>query len=167
MPLEELPKPDPGKLNPHFILGEIIDHIQDIIDDFPNVDILELRKQFIDIRNHNVDTEKHVRGFLKAFKRTTPFHEAFEQLDEDMKSRVRGFMDGKPASEVIGADYFHPRASPAAKHHFRLLDLSKKFVDRHEMGKHLELAGKDSGLPIIYEDAAGKKIMEVGFHYGS
>jgi hypothetical protein len=160
MPLEDLPKPDPGKLNPHFILGEIIDHILDIIDDFPLVDVLELRDQLNDIRNHNIDQEKHVRGFLRAFRRTSPFHDAFEQLDDAMKKQVEKFMDGKSAKEVVGADFFH-RASPAAKHHFRLLDLFKIFKHKHEVDNHLATIAKTADLPIIYEDAAEKKIMEV------
>src|SRR5207247_5683568 len=127
----DLPPPDPRRLNPHFILGVIIDHIQDALDDFPNVDILQLRQQLNEIRNHDVDPEKHVRGFLNVFKRTAAFRAAFDQLDDGMKRQVEKFMDGAPADKVVGADTFHIPPSPAAKHHFRLLDLFKKFKSKH------------------------------------
>jgi hypothetical protein len=161
---EDLPDPDPGKLNPHFILGVIIDHIEEALDEFPHVDIPQLRRQLSAIRNHDVDPEKHVRGFLNVFKRTTPFKAAFEQLDDDMKKQVEKFMAGAPADKIVGSDAFHVPPSPAAKHHFKLLDLFKIFKSKGDVDQHLALAGQTAGLPIIYEDAAGKKIMEVSIN---
>jgi hypothetical protein len=111
-----------------------------------------------------VDPEKHVRGFLNIFKRTTPFQAAFQQLDNGMKKQVEEFMAGAPADKVLGSGAFHIPPSPAAKHHFRLLDLFKIFKSKGEVDQHLALAGQTAGLPVIYEDAADKKIMEVSIN---
>lgn len=41
-----------------------------------------------------MDPEAHLRGFLKVFEHTPVFKDAFDELDEGMKSQIRAFVEG-------------------------------------------------------------------------
>ncbi|KAH7417155.1 hypothetical protein BKA64DRAFT_701940 [Cadophora sp. MPI-SDFR-AT-0126] len=174
---ELLPTPPRENLNTHFVLGEIIDQIDLIKDDFPLVQIATLKEHLWDIRNKNVDPEVHLRGFLHVFKNTEVFKDAFEQLDESMKLRIKAFMDGKSEKEVLtaggktgGAFVLPP--SPPVKHHFRKLledlkeDIHELFHPEHkategEVVQKLGAEASTKGYPRIFEDVAETKAMEV------
>jgi hypothetical protein len=118
-----LPNPHKHNLVSHFILGEIIDHISLIHDDFPEVDVPLLQEHLWAIRNKSVKPEGHLRGFLNVLKGTKVFKDAFNELDDGMKVQLNTFMAGG-GEEVIWAaggkgDAFHIPPSPAVKHHFR------------------------------------------------
>ncbi|KAF7502144.1 hypothetical protein GJ744_006980 [Endocarpon pusillum] len=163
MPLH-IDKPDAKELNNRFILGQIIDHVKELVEDFPGVDISELRKQLVNVQDHRFEPETQIRGFLRAFRHTPVFSHAFEELSDRTKSQLEAFMEGKSAEDVIGhAKFFYPAPSPAVKHHFRLLDFFKSLKKRSGPGEETDTAAlaKAQGLPIIYEDKARTKIMEV------
>jgi hypothetical protein len=170
MPLD-LPPPSPAKLNPHFILGEIIDHIRALSDEHPNVDIDLLRKLLIDVRNHQVDPEKTLRSYVKVFLATNSFNAAIAHLDPDTKSKIQAFADGKSAAEVTSTQVFKPKAVSPSSHRFRLLDfLHRLLLHDHKKEKgssngHISAAAAlfkaTPGLPIVYEDDAETQIMEV------
>jgi hypothetical protein len=173
-PFDKVPTPDPAKLNEHYILGEIIDHIEELHDDiqknFPSIDLDILRTQLINIRNHNVDPEQHLRSFLKAFQKTPVYQAAFKQLDETTKTQIDAFIGGKSGEGILkqesGKSVFHLPPSPPALHHF------KDFIEEvFHHGEHHEKTGAATvgvtekpaaaDLPVIYEDEAKTMIMEV------
>jgi len=174
--LQDLPAPPKENLSSHFILGEIIDHIDHLQDEFPHVQIPLLRSHLWDIRNKNVDPESHLRGFLKVFEHTPVFKEAFEQLDEGLRTQIRTFIAGGSESVVLAAggkgDAFHVPPSPPVKHHFRELreKLEKLFHhEKHEAnGTNGDLGKKGvvmQGYPRIFEDEKESKIMEVSLRF--
>lgn len=166
-PHPELPFPPAGRLNQHFILGEIRDYLEGFNEVFPNVHLDILRELVTAVRRKNVDPEIQLRQFLQAFKDTTPFREAFEGLDPLSKKRVEAFRDGASAEAVTGKKGFELPPSPSAKHHFRLLDsLHALFHPHHQEEKPGSKAGptdvdERASDVRIYEDAGNSKVMKV------
>ena len=162
----QLPTPPAEKLNPHFILGEIRDYIRDFSDLFPFVDLDILFDQATAVRRKNVDAEVQVRQFLKAFKKTDTFKDAFQQLDSDTQHKVQAFSDGHSAASVTKKSGFSLPASPATQHHFRLLDLFDSLFHHHDEHKEQQPHGtaKDTRTPpVIYEDQDQRQVMKVWF----
>jgi len=120
--LSSLPPPPKHNLNSHSTLGEIIDHISLLAEDFPHVDIVLLKKHLWRIRNKDVDPQTHLRGFLKVFQKTDVFKDAFEQLDEGMKRQILVFIAEGNAEHVmaVGREHgcFNLPPSPPVKRHF-------------------------------------------------
>lgn len=179
-PFTQLPAPDPAKLDDHYILGEIIDHIEELYDDihqsFPFIDLDILRSQLINIRNHNVDPQQHLRAFLKVYQNTPVYQIAFKELDETTKAQVNAFIEGESEEGILkqeaGKSVFYLPPSPSAKHHFR--DLINKIFhhDQHHQndtanGTVVVANGEAikpviaEKLPVIYEDEAMTMTMEV------
>jgi len=180
--LEGLPEPPKENLSSHFILGEIIDHIHVLQDEFPLVKIPLLREHLWSIRNKNVEPEDHLRGFLKVFEHTPVFKEAYEQLDDGMKRQMKAFMAGGNEGPVMASGLhdndFHLPASPPVKHHFQEI---RDFVEKvgeffhHDHDHHTKHAKEtngvkdikvegdkaDGGLPRIFENRENTRIMEV------
>ena len=166
-PHPELPFPPAGRLNQHFILGEIRDYLEDFNEVFPNVHLDILRELVTAVRRKNVDPEIQLRQFLQAFKDTTPFREALDGLDPLSKKRVEAFRDGASAEAVTGKKGFELPPSPSAKHHFRLLDSLNALFHPH----HKEEKPRSKATPTavderpsdvrIYEDAGNTKVMKV------
>jgi hypothetical protein len=180
--LDLLPNPPKENLCSHFILGEIIDHIHLLQDEFPHVKIDLLKRHLWDIRNKNVEPEGHLRGILSVFEETDVFKEAFENLDDGMKTQLRAFIAGGSEEVVLAAggkgNAFHLPPSPPVKHHFKQATekLKAKFeglfqhsrhansvnnVTNGHMEKPLAAVGE---FPRIFEDKASTKTMEVR-HY--
>jgi hypothetical protein len=138
--LDGLPKPPKENLCSYFTLGEIIDHIDTIHEDFPEVDIPRLKSHLWDIRNTNVNHEAHLRGFLKVFQKTPVFSDAFNQLDDGMKVQIKVFMAGGSEEVVLAAggkgNVFHLPPSPPVKHHFR--EFTEKVEEKAETLSHPE-----------------------------
>ena len=140
-----IPAPDnTDKINDHWILDEILDHISEFVDDFPNIDFSYLSTLISDVRNHKADTETQLRLFLKVFRKTKGYKQAFKILDPQVRRQIDSFIDGDSASEVTKSG-FEVLPSPAAIHHF----------------KALESIFRWEHAPKIYEDKAKTKVMEV------
>ena len=110
-----------------------------------------------------MNAETQLRQFLKAFKDTETFKGALDILDEDTRKKVQGFSDGKSADDVTKKGFSLP-PSPAAKHHFRLLDLFDSLFDKKDHDKPAHKAETPKGsadAPKIYENANDTKIMKV------
>lgn len=167
----DLPIPATEKLNPHFILGEIIDQVSQLAEGHPHVDIAELRRQLIDVRNHQVNPEKFLRGLLKIFQGTDAYQEAYQQLDDVTKSRISSFAKGRPAADVVKASGFGLAPSRSTNKHFSMLNSFHSWLRKHhsvgaDRGRkdpiHVEKTFQSfTGFPPIYEDAQRTKIMEV------
>jgi len=183
--LQALPEPPKENLTSHFTLGEIIDHIHVLQDDFPHVDIKLLREHLWAIRNNSVDPEGHLRGFLKVFELTDVFKDAFSELDEGMKRQLKVFMSGGSEGQImasgsqIGA--FHLPPSPPVKHHFKEIveNIEHKIEQLFYHGEHVNgvdgvngvngakeepantVATTGEGYPRIFEDKAETTTMEV------
>jgi hypothetical protein len=135
-----LPKPPKENLCSHFILGEIIDHIDIIHRDFPDVNVPLLKSHLWDIRNKTVNPEVHLRGFLKVFQETSVFKEAFGQLDDSMKVQIKTFIAGGGEEVVLAAgrkgNTFSLPPSPPVKHHFKGLTKKVDKLFHHEEHAH-------------------------------
>ena len=163
-PHPQLPTPPAEKLNPHFILGEIRDYIRDFSELFPFVDLDILFDQTTAVRRKNVDAEVQIRQFLKAFKKTSTFKDALQQLDPDTQHKVQAFSDGHSASSITKKSGFGLPASPATQHHFRLLDLFDSLFHHHDKNEAQQphtTATDTRKPPIIYEDQDHKQVMKV------
>lgn len=178
-PFDQVPTPDPAKLDEHYILGEIIDHLEELYDDihdtFPFIDLDILRTQLINIRNHNVDPQQHLRSLLRAFQKTPVYQGAFEQLDETTRAQIDAFISGKSEDGILqqesGKSVFHLPPSPPAKHHFRhIIDEVFDHDEHHDKSGAAAVTdiktngvkkAADADLPVIYEDEANTMIMEV------
>ena len=163
-PYPQLPIPPAEKLNPHFILGEIRDYIRDFSKLFPFVDLDILYDETTAVRRKNVNSETQVRQFLQAFRKTETFRDAIQQLDPDTQHKVQAFTDGHSADSVTKKSGFSLPASPATKHHFRLLDLVQSFFhpDDDPEVQRSQGGGDDQRVPPkIYEDIDRKQIMKV------
>jgi hypothetical protein len=157
MALNRIPPPESANLNNHYILGEIIAHVQEFADGFPHIDFQELIDQITQVRNRNVDPEIQVRGFLKVFENTPFFNEEASKLDPTTRAQLKDFMKGKSAAQVVEHRRWTLRPSPGARHHFSLLQFFESFNIHDKPLQYLEA----NGLPIIYEDAAKTMVMEV------
>jgi hypothetical protein len=180
--LAQLPEPPRENLVSYFILGEIIDHISVLQDEFPQVKIPLLKTHLWSILNKNIHPEEHLRGFLKVFEETETFVHAFSQLDDSMKKQMRVFMAGGSKDQIMAAGAhdggFHLPASPPVVKHFKeMVDkvesavnglshhhkkLAKITNGDHEVnGYAVKRVKTDDGFPQIFEDEAGTRTMEV------
>jgi hypothetical protein len=152
----QIPTPDPAKLNDHWILDEILNHLDEFHADFPEVEFDILSGLFRDqiVGKHSdaaEDPEAQTRGFLQAFQATPAFQDAFRKLDLTMKKRMHNFIAGRSAADVVGDAEFRAPLSPQARQHLVPLD---KF--RAGMRRPFR-----EDLPVIYEDKAQTMVMEV------
>jgi hypothetical protein len=170
--LQDLPTPPKEKVSSHFILGEIIDHISLLESEFPDVRIPLLKSHLWDIRNKNVDPQSHLRGLLKVFEESPVFKDAFEQLDDNMRTQIRIFIAGASETVVLAVrgvgDAFHMPPSPQVKRHFGELKekLEKLFHhEKHEVDGANGDVKKDwvviESYPRIFEDEKESRTMEV------
>jgi len=176
----QLPTPDFSNLNDHFLLGEIIDHIDLWISEFPLVNIPLLKAQINDIRNHQVDPETHIRTFLKIYRKTNSYQRAYAQLDEGTKKQIDAFIAGG-SHEILalGAGEptaFHLPPSPPVKHHFKEMIKEVLHLGYHDHGtpngkagpvtassiaEGAKVAPSVTDVPVIYEDKTKMRPMEV------
>lgn len=163
----QLPFPPAEKLNQHFILGEIRDYLKDFAELFPHVDLDILFDLITAVRRKNVNPETQMRQFLLAFKNTSTFQEAFDQLDADTKKKVESFRDGTSAGDLTGIHGFLLPSSPPTQHHFRLLDpIRSLFRHPQESVKQpskveSKREHSDDEIPVVYEDADDKNQITV------
>jgi hypothetical protein len=175
--LADLAEPPKENLVSCFILEEIIDHIDVLKDEFPEVKISTLKKHLWWIRNKRLDPEEHLRGLLQTFKETESFKDAFAQLDDSMKIQLKVFMSGGSEDQILAAGkhegYFHLPPSPPVHNHFQEMvhmveHKTEDFVHPKQVNgvngtnRYVEERAKTSdGYPHIYEDEAETKVMEV------
>lgn len=175
--LHELPREE---LSRDYILREILERIDDFHHDFPNVDTGVLKKSVLEkVIDREFDPNVQIRGFLRAFRRTRIFKEAFDALDKPIQAQIKAFMDGQDPDTVVQPLGFTLPPSPQAKHHFSLLDFvrrsngkrrfslldfAKAIIAKADQLKDFFRPDGDKkvkNLPLVYEDAAATKLMEV------
>ena len=153
------------------ILKEILNHVDEYSEKYDKVDYAALKDEVLKpVLAEEFDPETQIRGFLKTFRHTLVYKAAFSQISsQELKDQIDGFIEGKHAKEVVGSNEFHlpSHPSPAVRHHFSLLTELKKLVLSglnlkaivgdifHPQHKHVK------GLPILFEDAADTKVVEV------
>ena len=170
-PRDTLEPPSTMKLNNHFILGEMIDHLQRLFTDTTDVDLDILVDWLTAVRNHQVDLQTTLRNLLRAFWPTNAFKEHYDLLDEDIRVKIKAFADGKSGEKTLSNGVFDPKPSPRSHHRFRLLDFMKNLVHhehvpdaaslKQDMERRRDAFRTERGLPVIYEDKEEKKVMEV------
>jgi hypothetical protein len=187
--LAALPTPPKENLTSHFTLGEIIDHISILQEEFPHVKIPLLKQHLWSIRNKDVNPEIHLRGFLKVFEETDVFKDAFAQLDDGMKRQIKVFIAGGTEHQVMAAGledgkFALPPSPPVKKHFKEMVEKLENFfngeketngvvngttngdANGHVNGvvdavKPLSKLAPKEGFPKIFEDKAETKTMEV------
>lgn len=167
MPLD-IPTPDSSKLNNHYILGEIIDHVGELSGEFPKVDLEELISQLTQVKSKNFNPEVQLRGFLKVFKKTRTYQDGYSKLDGPTKSRLDAFIQGRSAADVTGQEIPILQPRPTANHRSKLLGIIRRllgFLQRlhiHKSGvKNLGKDLKATKAPLIYEDEERTKLIKV------
>ena len=159
-------------LERNHILQDILDHVLDFSTKFNLIDYSALKEDVLKpVLADKFDPEIQIRGFLKAIQHTDAFKQAFKNLgDSHVQEQLSAFIEGRSSKDVVAEKGFEVRAhpSPGAKHHFSLLNALKKlvvdglevkeavetFFERDEYKKHTK------HVPIIYEDATEKKVMQ-------
>ena len=159
----EISEPDLSKLDGHFILGEIIEHIGKIGDEFPNVDLEELIQQLTRMRSQKCNPEVQLRGFLKVFQYTPKYKEEYLKLDSRTQHQLHDFISGVSAADVVGQRNSLPPPSPPVKNHWKLWDSLRKLFARTEDTESLENRLRAAKVPMIYENEAHSELMEVSF----
>ncbi|RDA94540.1 hypothetical protein CP533_2744 [Ophiocordyceps camponoti-saundersi (nom. inval.)] len=173
MPTAVTPSSAPALLERDAILKQILDHIGDFADRFDKVDYDALKEDvLVPVLEGHFDPEVQIRGFLKTFQHTVTFKKALSSIDNaQIRAEVEKFVAGKSTKEVTDGHGFNLAALPSGpvKHHFSLLDTLKKIVltgldlrqEIHNLfqGEFFDRHFKD--LPIVYEDGAETKVMEV------
>lgn len=172
--MSSVPKPSlrTEHLERTHILQQILRDVDAYSSEFDKVDYDSLKQDVLKpVLAETFDPETQIRGFLKTFRHTPAYKSAFSQIESlELKDQIEKFIDGKGAKDVVGTDGFHLLAhkSPPVHHHFSLLAELKKLMlgvvglndavkdVLHPKHKHV----KD--LPIVYEDAASSKVVEVG-----
>ncbi|KAF8457336.1 hypothetical protein BDZ91DRAFT_838151 [Kalaharituber pfeilii] len=160
-PIFELPLPSLKNVLSLDLLGDIISGINqypEIAAAFPG-----LSEVLSAVRSNDITPEEHIRGLLRAIRQHESYLKGLSELDAASRDKVERFVAGESSGDILSkrdgsAEIagFHIPPSPAAKHHF----------------KHMESAGQDppsrwwlnarqGTSPIIYEDAAGTKVMKV------
>lgn len=138
------------------------------------MDLNVLLELITDVSRKQVNPETQIRQFLLAFKDTETFRKALGKLDEVTRKKVLSFHDGASCGDLVEKDGFQLPSSPAARHHFRLLDTVHSLFyfkkgDSHEEVHqkspakiHAIIDHEGARAPVIYEDVDHKKIMKVG-----
>src|SRR2546423_9193503 len=121
--------PSATHLERNHILQEILDHIEDFGDGFNLVDYDALKRDvLIPVLQENFDPEVQIRGFLKAFRHTQTFQDAFTRIQSPvLKKQITTFIEGKSTEDVVAQHGFEVSSYPSApvKHHFSLLEKLK------------------------------------------
>lgn len=169
--LAPLPNPPIENLTSHFVLGEIIEHIEILAHEFPHVKLSLLKETLRSMRNQGGDLETHLRSFLQVFKDTDVYKDAFAQLDEQTQRQLQVYIAGGNGDHVLAAGgqngVFHLPPSPAVKHHLgEMSKVDDKTEESMRPAKKMKINGvkavdTTSSLPSIYEDANETKTMEV------
>ncbi|KAL9108479.1 MAG: hypothetical protein Q9227_006694 [Pyrenula ochraceoflavens] len=163
---------DTKHLERNHLLQAILDHIESFADKFNLIDYDSLRQDVLKpVLADAFDPEIQIRGFLKAIRHTDGFKKAFEEVESSqLRDQIESFVDGQSSEEVVAGRGFEVKShpSPGAKHHFSLLDALKKLTvsglglkERvQRLFKEDDIEKHRKHVPIIFEDAAEKKIME-------
>ncbi|KAJ9668811.1 hypothetical protein H2201_001057 [Coniosporium apollinis] len=153
------------------ILHDILDNVDRYSDEYDKVDYDALKRDVLKpVLHDDFDPEVQIRGFLRAFRHTPAFRAAFENIrSPELQNQVQAFIRGSSAKEAVGKEGFrlssHP--SPGVKHHFSLIDeLQNLVLGAIELKEAVEDVFHPKhayvkALPLIYEDAASMKVMEV------
>jgi hypothetical protein len=169
--------PSTALLERNNILQQILEHVSDFQDQFPTVDYEALKRDvLLPVLQARFDPEVQIRGFLRTFEHTPAFQTAFQEIKSpELQSQILAFIAGGKSQEVVAQNGFRVLTHPSGpvKHHFSLLTELKKIVLK---GLHLKDTIHDAfhadaidshlkNLPIVYEDDANKKVMEVSISF--
>ncbi|KAL8792039.1 MAG: hypothetical protein Q9195_005380 [Heterodermia aff. obscurata] len=93
-------EPDTGVLQRDAILESMLDHISDYEKKYPLVDIQELKDSVISkvvaapkSNDVNFSQEVQLRGFLRAFEKTSAYHSQFNILDSRTQQQIDTFKE--------------------------------------------------------------------------
>jgi len=171
------------RLQRDYILHDILENVDRYSKEYDKVDYEPLKNDVIKkVLDEDFDPEVQIRGFLKAFRHTPAYKAAFAKIESDqLKNQINSFIEGSSPEEIVGDKGFHPtkHPSPPTKHHFSLLSALKKLVSSGleikefledgkahvkeflEDGEHVSPKHYLKDVPVLYEDKADTKVMEV------
>jgi hypothetical protein len=146
------------------ILRDILANIDELQRNEPrlkDIDTKPLKEEVLaPVLRNEVDTEIQIRGFLRALQYTPAFKESVDKIARpELKAQIRAFIDGKSATDVLGAKSF---VLPASNKH-GVVGKGKNHKSIVEVLESIPAKLKAFGphLPKIYEDNAQTKVMEV------
>ncbi|KAF7586503.1 hypothetical protein BBP40_008785 [Aspergillus hancockii] len=163
--------PKPTELERNHILQGMVDNIGRFAKTYSKIDYDALKNEvLIPVLEKIFDPEIQLRGFLRAFHRTSEFKTAFDNIDDPvLRDQITQFRKGRPSRAVTGQHGFevtgHP--SPGSKHHFSLLEeLNKLRLSATELKEVLKDVihpkhRQTVALPVLWEDEQQTKVMEV------
>jgi len=140
------------------IIGDIIKDIdkQPSIElDFPGLKLVLQKLQ----TERDVKPDDHLRRLLSTIQKHESYSRAYNALSPELQERVKSFLGGKSAEEVIGKrDFFLP-PSPAVKQHFEEMESVGSTISSRAW-----LNAKRQVSPVVYEDVGNTKAMKVCKH---
>ncbi|KAL7266367.1 hypothetical protein RUND412_011088 [Rhizina undulata] len=138
-------------------VGEVLDQIDDYITLHSDLEVSfpGLQSTLKEIKNNETDAEACNRQLLQSIRLHPAFITAYNELDEDLQTKLTAFIDGESASNITKRGFWVP-PSPAAKQHFkRMEDSGATLISRNWLNS------KRGTSPVIYEDAAKTIVMTV------
>ncbi|KAF2711582.1 hypothetical protein K504DRAFT_532151 [Pleomassaria siparia CBS 279.74] len=153
------------------ILEEILNHVSEYSQIYDKIDYDSLKEEVLKpVLAEAFDPQIQIRGFLKTFRYTVAYKEAFSKIESpELRSQIDEFVEGKQANDIVGDKEFHlvsHRSAPVV-HHFSLLSELKELVLG---GLELKAVIKDilhpqhryvKDLPIVYGNEKDTEIVEV------
>jgi hypothetical protein len=154
-----------------YILQDILANIDKLQRNEPclkDIDTKPLKEEVIaPVLRNEFDMEVQIRGFLRALQYTPAFKASVDKIGRpELKAQIGAFIEGKSATDVLGAKSFMLPASNKhgvvgkGKSHKSIVEALESIPAKlkEALGPH---------LPKIYEDKAQTKVMEVSSFYSS
>ncbi|KAJ7883079.1 hypothetical protein B0H13DRAFT_2278230 [Mycena leptocephala] len=145
-----------------YILQDILANIDKLQRKEPrlkDIDTKPLKEEVIaPVLRNEFDMEVQIRGFLRALQYTPAFKASVDKIGRpELKAQIGAFIEGKSATDVLGAKSF---VLPASNKHGVVGKDHKSIMEVLESipAKLKEAFGPH--LPKIYEDKAQTKLME-------
>ncbi|KAJ7847979.1 hypothetical protein B0H13DRAFT_2285449 [Mycena leptocephala] len=148
-----------------YILQDILANIDKLQRNEPrlkDIDTKPLKEEVIaPVLRNEFDTEVQIRGFLRALQYTPAFKASVDKIGRpELKAQIRAFIEGRSATDVLGAKSF---VLPASNKH-GVVGKGKDHKSIMEVLESIPAKLKEAfgpHLPKIYEDKAQTKVMEV------
>jgi len=116
-----------------------------------------LRKALALVQSKTITPEEYCRALLLAIQGHDVYKQTLEDLDPDLQEKVRRYAAGEDPEKIVKrSSNFYIPPSPAAKHHFKRMEQVGETASSRSW-----LNAKRGSSPVIYEDEAKAKVMEV------
>jgi hypothetical protein len=114
-----------------------------------------LRSTLAKVLASDIDHEAYTRNLLNSIKLHSAFQSAYDELNEDLQSNIKAFMNGQDATSVIGKREFDPESLALKRYAKKMMEAGETESSRRWLN------AKRQSSPVIYEDEAQNKPMVV------